>query len=192
MENMQKFKQFFKQNINENLITIQLKELQRNGIEIKNQKIIDVYNPLNSYDVYFGKNKESNHFLTSKFCGDRANPIGGVYPSVQDVWLHAAGFPGSHVLVKALKDDIIPQNVILEAAKIAKKNSKAKNETIAPIVWCYSKNVSTNPSPDILRTIEELQNKNDKTEEEKQFIQSNSPAVGRAFIENINRNIIEI
>lgn len=191
MENIQKFKHFFNSKINEN-ISIQLKELQREGIEIKHQKIIDIFNPQNSYDVYFGKNKESNQFLTERFCGLRANPVGGVYPSVQDIWLHAAGFPGSHVLVKALKDDIIPQNVILEAAKIAKKNSKAKSEPIAPIVWCYSKNVSTKPSPETLRKIEELENKTDKTEEEKEFIRSNSPAVGRAFIENINRNIIEI
>jgi predicted ribosome quality control (RQC) complex YloA/Tae2 family protein len=192
MQNIQKFKRFLNSHINENTISTQLKELQRVGVEIKHQKIIDIFNPQNSYDIYFGKNRESNHFLTERFCGLRANPVGGVHPSVQDIWLHAAGFPGSHVLVKALKDDIIPQNVIEEAAKIAKKNSKAKNETSAPIVWCYSKNVSTKPSQEILRKIEELEKKTDMTKEEKEFIESNSPAVGRAFIENINRNIIEI
>lgn len=192
MSRIQKFRNFPKVRLVENVLSMQLKELQKAGIEIKHQKIVDEFNPSNSYDVYWGKNKESNHFLTSKFCGTRANPIGGVYPSQQDIWLHASGYPGSHVLVKALKDDIIPENVVIKAAQIAKKNSKAKNETLSPIVWCYSKNVSVNPSQHIMDKISEITIKNSTTDEEKQFIESNQPAVGRAFIDTVNRNIIRI
>jgi len=191
MKKIKKFHNFSKNQVLENLISIQLKELQKNNVDIKHQKIVDEFNPNNIYDVYWGRNKESNHFLTSKFCGTNANPIGGVYPSEKDIWLHAAGFPGSHVLVKALKDDIIPEFVLKRAAEIAKKNSKAKSQSNTPIVWCYSKNVSTTPNQEILTKIRELSNKS-LNDEDVDFIESNKPATGRAFIDTINRNIIYI
>ncbi|NBP03375.1 MAG: DUF814 domain-containing protein [Proteobacteria bacterium] len=192
MKKMKRFGQFANKTVFENSISTQLRALKNNNIDIKHQKIIDEFNPNNIYDVYWGKNKESNHFLTSKFCGKFANPIGGVYPSDKDIWLHASGHPGSHVLIKALRDDSIPESIIKKAALIAKNNSKAKNENMAPIVWCYSKNVSIDPNVEILNKIKELENKPELDEHEKKFIESNKPAVGRAFIETVNRNIIYI
>lgn len=178
--------------LKENYISDQLKDFIKSGVDIKHKKIIDDLNLDNLYDVYWGRNKESNHFLTSNFCGKYAKPIGGVCSSVQDIWLHASKYPGSHVLVKAIKDDIIPYQILKKAAEIAKKNSKAKDNNFAEIVWCYKDKVSTNPPIEVENKIKELKNKNYRTEEEDAFIESHQPTVGRAFIENKDRNIIQI
>jgi predicted ribosome quality control (RQC) complex YloA/Tae2 family protein len=178
--------------INESLITSQLKDFSKSGYDIKYKKVIDDINIGNSYDVYWGRNKESNHFLTSNFTGKNAKPIGGVGTSVQDIWLHASGCPGSHVLIKAIKDDIIPQHILKIGAEIAKKNSKAKDVEMANIVWCFKNYVSIYPPDDVQIKIDELEKKKTLSDEEKQFIESNKPSIGRAFIDDKNRNIIRI
>lgn len=178
--------------INENLINDQLRQFAKDGIEIKHRKIFDEFSPNNSYDIYWGKNKESNHFLTSNFTGQYAKSIGGVMSSVQDIWLHASGYPGSHVLIKAIKDDIIPEFIKKQAAEIAKNNSKAKDTSGAEIVWCYKNDVSVNPGDKTEQRIKSLESKSDLTEEEEKFIEKNKPTIGRAFIEDKNRNIIII
>jgi predicted ribosome quality control (RQC) complex YloA/Tae2 family protein len=178
--------------LNENLINAQLKQFGKDGIHIKHKKIIDDLNIDSSYDVYWGGNKHSNHFLTSNFCGKHAKSIGGISSSSQDIWLHASGYPGSHVLIKAIKDDIIPNHILKKAAEIAKKNSKAKDIQFADVVWCYKDNVSIYPPLEVENKIKELQNKLVRTKEEEDFIESNQPSIGRAFIENKDRNIIHI
>jgi predicted ribosome quality control (RQC) complex YloA/Tae2 family protein len=176
----------------ENLINTQLRQFGKDGVDIKYKKVIDDLNPNNSFDIYWGRNKESNHFLTSNFTGKYAKSIGGVSSSIQDIWLHASGYPGSHVLIKAIKDDIIPQYIIKKAAEIAKKNSKAKDIDDAEVVWCYKNNVSIYPPLEIQNKVKELQNKTHRTIEEEKFIESNQPSIGRAFIEPKNRNVIHI
>lgn len=178
--------------LRENLAISQLKEFSKRGIDIKHRRVIDEYNPENSYDIYWGRNKESNHILTSNFTGKYAKPIGGIGSSIQDIWMHAAGYPGSHVLIKAIKDDIIPEHILKVGAEIAKKNSKAKDVNNASIVWCYKNDVSVNPSKEVENQIKNLQNKNTLTKEEQEFIDSNTPSIGRAFIDQRNRNIINI
>jgi len=44
----------------------------------------------------------------------------------RDLWLHAAGVPGSHVIIRQMEADI-PQPVVRRAAEIAAFHSKAKN-----------------------------------------------------------------
>jgi predicted ribosome quality control (RQC) complex YloA/Tae2 family protein len=178
--------------INENLINSQLKEFSVSGHDIKYKKVLDELSPENSYDIYWGRNKESNHYLTSNFTGKHAKLIGGVGSSVQDIWLHASGYPGSHVLIKAIKDDIIPTHILKIGAEIAKKNSKAKDVDNADIVWCYKNYVSVNPTDDIQSKIKELESKEELSKEESDFIESNKPSIGRAFIDTKNRNIIRI
>lgn len=187
---IKKFSQFAL--LKENLINSQLKQFSEQNFEIKYKKIIDDFNPGNTYDVYWGANKESNHFLTSNFTGKYAKSISGVGSSSQDIWLHASGYPGSHVLVKALKDDRVPENIIYKAAEIAKKKSKAKDISNAPIVWTFRDYVSLEPSEKIKNRVKELFSKVDISDEEKRFIEKNQPGIGKAFIEDINRNIIYI
>ncbi len=48
------------------------------------------------------------------------------------MWLHTKDIPGSHVIVFA-KGREIPDSTILEAAKIAASNSKARGGTKIPV-----------------------------------------------------------
>lgn len=120
-----------------------LKKFRDDGYDIKYKKISDQNNPEMTYDVYWGKNAKSNDFLTINYSGKFANAIGGVLPSKNDVWMHATSalnqdhyyktnegeevtgdrIVGTHLIIKTLKDDKVPENVILQAADIVRKNS---------------------------------------------------------------------
>lgn len=120
-----------------------LDQFKSDGYDIKYKKISDQNNPENTYDVYWGRNAKSNDFLTTMYSGKFANTIGGVLPSKNDVWMHATSalnqdhmyktndgdevigdrIIGTHLIIKTLKDDKVPENVILQAADIVRKNS---------------------------------------------------------------------
>lgn len=120
-----------------------LDQFRTDGYDIKYKKISDQNNPEMTYDVYWGKNAKSNDFLTINYSGKFANPIGGVLPSKNDVWMHATSalnkdhyyktnegeevtgdrIVGTHLIIKTIKDDKVPENVILQAADIVRKNS---------------------------------------------------------------------
>jgi hypothetical protein len=120
-----------------------LDQLRVDGYDIKYKKISDQNNPENTYDIYWGRNAKSNDFLTTNHSGKFANPIGGTLPSKNDVWMHATSalnqdhyyktndgeeingdrIVGTHLIIKTLKDDKVPENVILQAADIVRKNS---------------------------------------------------------------------
>jgi predicted ribosome quality control (RQC) complex YloA/Tae2 family protein len=68
------------------------------------------------YDIYVGKTSSGNDELSTKF----ANP--------SDIWFHAVGFSGSHLIIRRKKDDPMPPNEVLGVAGgIAVFFSKAKN-----------------------------------------------------------------
>jgi predicted ribosome quality control (RQC) complex YloA/Tae2 family protein len=68
------------------------------------------------YDIYAGKTSGDNDELSTKF----ANPF--------DIWLHAVGYAGSHLIIRRKKGDPMPPNDILNVAGgIAVFFSKAKN-----------------------------------------------------------------
>lgn len=120
-----------------------LDQFKNDGYDIKYKKISDQNNPEMTYDVYWGRNAKSNDFLTTMYSGKFANTIGGVLPSKNDVWMHATSalnqdhmyktndgdevigdrIIGTHLIIKTLKDDKVPENVILQAADIVRKNS---------------------------------------------------------------------
>ena len=120
-----------------------LDQFKNDGYDIKYKKISDQNNPEMTYDVYWGRNAKSNDFLTTMYSGKFANPIGGVLPSKNDIWMHATSalnqdhyyktndgeevngdrIVGTHLIIKTLKDDKVPENVILQAADIVRKNS---------------------------------------------------------------------
>ncbi len=52
-----------------------------------------------------------------------------------DIWLHAEGMPGSHVLIKNIKRVDVPEEVILKAASIAAYYSKGRNSTKVPVTY---------------------------------------------------------
>ena len=120
-----------------------LDQFRTDGYDIKYKKISDQNNPEMIYDVYWGRNAKSNDFLTTKYSSKFTNSIGGVLPSKNDIWMHATSalnqdhyyktnegeevtgdrIVGTHLIIKTLRDDKVPENVILQAADIVRKNS---------------------------------------------------------------------
>lgn len=134
--------------INENVTPkSEVAELNRNGLDVKHKTLIDQNNPDMKYDVYWGRNAKTNDYLTINFSGKFARQIGGNLPSENDIWMHITSYlnkenfyktksgdvfegnnperrvVGTHLIIKTLKDDPIPVNVILQAADIVRKNS---------------------------------------------------------------------
>jgi predicted ribosome quality control (RQC) complex YloA/Tae2 family protein len=67
------------------------------------------------YTILVGRNARENDELLRQ-----AGP--------NDLWLHAKGVPGAHVIIRSHGRERIPQTVIKEAARLAVQSSKAKEE----------------------------------------------------------------
>ncbi|MGE5189611.1 MAG: NFACT family protein [Gemmatimonadota bacterium] len=59
-----------------------------------------------------------------------------------DLWLHAQGIPGSHVLVKRPPGKVVPDEVVGEAARLAVLHSKAKGAANVPVFLAEARHVS--------------------------------------------------
>lgn len=79
--------------------------------------------------IYIGKDAKSNDHLTFNIADDN------------DIWMHAKGVPGSHVVIKVNKQ-LPTDSIIRHAAELAKKNSKSKNESNVDVVYCKKKFVT--------------------------------------------------
>jgi predicted ribosome quality control (RQC) complex YloA/Tae2 family protein len=86
---------------------------------------------IDGFDVYIGRDARSNDYLTFQIAKD------------DDIWLHIKGYPGSHVVIK-INNNIPDQYLIKKVSELVKKNSKAKNENKAKIIYCKRKFVSKN------------------------------------------------
>ncbi len=82
---------------------------------------------IGEFVVHLGKDAKSNDYLTMIESDD------------DDLWFHAKGVPGSHVVIK-IKDNLPTMEVIEEVAKLAAKNSKCKGD--CTVVYCKSKFVT--------------------------------------------------
>lgn len=80
------------------------------------------------FTVLIGKNSRQNEEVT--FHQATAN----------DVWLHARGVPGSHVIIKAAGRDI-PSSTIEQAASFAAYYSQSRGTTTAPVDYTLQKHV---------------------------------------------------
>jgi len=78
----------------------------------------------NQWDTYVGKSGDNNDLLTFRFANK------------WDLWLHAQGVSGSHVIIRLPnKNQHPPKKVIEQAAQIAAANSKAKHSTTVPVIY---------------------------------------------------------
>ncbi len=59
-----------------------------------------------------------------------------------DLWLHAQGIPGSHVLVKRPPGKAVPDEVVGEAARLAVLHSKARGSGNVPVFLAEARHVS--------------------------------------------------
>jgi predicted ribosome quality control (RQC) complex YloA/Tae2 family protein len=81
------------------------------------------------YTVYVGRSARENDLLTHKFA------------SRQDLWFHAKGVPGSHVILKGANKST-PPDILKRAASIAAYYSKSRHSKIAPVTCTEKKYVS--------------------------------------------------
>lgn len=79
---------------------------------------------VDNFKVLIGRDSESNDYLTTKIASE------------DDIWMHAKGVPGSHIVIR-VKENIPTPEVIKEVAKLAIKNSKSKTNGI--VVYCKAK-----------------------------------------------------
>ena len=76
------------------------------------------------WEIFIGKNGINNDLLTFQFA-DKG-----------DVWLHAQGVTGSHVIIRVPRSGYNPpQKIIEQAARLAAANSKAKHSTTVPVIY---------------------------------------------------------
>ena len=83
------------------------------------------------FSMLYGRDAQSNDILTFEIAND------------EDIWMHAKGVPGSHVVIKV--DEKLPTEEILKhAAEIAAKNCKSTSEDVEVVV-CKRKFVKKEP-----------------------------------------------
>lgn len=81
------------------------------------------------YPVWIGKNAKSNDVLVQK-------------AHKEDIWMHARGVAGSHLVIRMGNEKgMPPKGVLLEAASYAAFNSKARGSNLAPVIITKKKYV---------------------------------------------------
>jgi predicted ribosome quality control (RQC) complex YloA/Tae2 family protein len=88
------------------------------------------YRSSDGYEILVGRAAHTNDQLTFKV----AKP--------HDLWLHAADYPGSHVIVRNSSRSEIPQRTIHEAAALAAKFSQAGNDAKVNVNYTQRKFLS--------------------------------------------------
>jgi predicted ribosome quality control (RQC) complex YloA/Tae2 family protein len=86
---------------------------------------------IDGFVVFQGKDADSNEHLTLEVATEN------------DIWMHAKGVPGSHVIIK-VKDKVPTETTIKRVAMIAAKNSKSE-EDMVKVVYCKKKYVKKEP-----------------------------------------------
>ncbi|ETW98595.1 MAG: hypothetical protein ETSY1_18135 [Candidatus Entotheonella factor] len=79
--------------------------------------------------LYCGKNHHGNDALLRQL----AHP--------EDLWFHAHGHAGAHVLLKVQPQQAVPEQTIVEAASIAAYYSKAKASAAVEVIYTQARNV---------------------------------------------------
>lgn len=74
------------------------------------------------HTVYVGRNNAENDYLTHRFAAPR------------DIWLHAQGVTGSHVILKGATRST-PKKILETAAAIAAYFSKARHSATVPVIY---------------------------------------------------------
>ncbi len=86
------------------------------------------YRSSDGFKILVGRNNVQNDHLSLKTAAKG------------DLWLHTQKIPGSHVIVCAQGDDI-PDNTVLEAARIAAYHSRARESANVPVDYTQARNL---------------------------------------------------
>jgi len=79
------------------------------------------------WEILVGRSAAGNDRLTTKL----ARP--------DDLWLHAEGLPGSHVLIRNPGKAEIPSDILVKAASLAAANSKGKAADKVPVTYTFAR-----------------------------------------------------
>lgn len=82
------------------------------------------------WEIYAGKNAHNNELLTFEFA------------TKNDIWLHAAEVSGSHVIIRNIPGQKVPEQVMQYAASVAISMSKNKHTSLGRVVYCLRKHIS--------------------------------------------------
>ena len=114
----------------ERVRTLPLAELQRRHREARRQTDAPVglrRTAPGGFEVRVGRNRKENDWLTRS-------------ARSEDVWLHAQGVPGSHVILRT-GGKSPPLEALLYAARLAAYHSKARGEKNVPVDYTLKKHV---------------------------------------------------
>ncbi|MFO7608009.1 MAG: NFACT RNA binding domain-containing protein [Candidatus Krumholzibacteriia bacterium] len=76
------------------------------------------------WEVWIGRSNQENDELTHRASHPR------------DLWLHAQGVPGSHVILRTGgRPEQVPRAVVAKAAALAALHSKARHAGLVPVLW---------------------------------------------------------
>ncbi len=82
---------------------------------------------IEGFEIWIGRNSESNDKLTHQLAHKN------------DLWFHAFGVSGSHVIIRNSNSGTIPQHIIHKAAALAAANSKSKHSNMVPVIKTLKK-----------------------------------------------------
>jgi predicted ribosome quality control (RQC) complex YloA/Tae2 family protein len=89
------------------------------------------YRSTDGYEIVVGRGARENDEVTFRVARS------------YDTWMHAADYPGSHVVVRARgKDDTIPHRTLVEAARLAAHFSQARKDAKVAVNYTQRKFVS--------------------------------------------------
>ncbi|MCY7348410.1 MAG: NFACT RNA binding domain-containing protein [Pyrinomonadaceae bacterium] len=88
------------------------------------------YNSSEGFEILVGKGSKDNDFLTFRVAKS------------SDLWLHAADYPGSHVVVKNPNRVEIPNKTLIEAAQFAAFFSRAREQPKVAVHYTQKKFVN--------------------------------------------------
>ncbi len=119
----------------EHLLGIKKKSRARTAVKKgeKSRPIGRWYRASGGFDIVVGKNDKDNDAITFRLA------------RAQDIWLHAADYPGSHVIIRNPNRADIPMKVVQEAAELAAFHSQAKEQNKVAVHYTQKKFVTKPP-----------------------------------------------
>ncbi|KAF2955563.1 NFACT family protein [Marinitoga sp. 38H-ov] len=121
VEDIETLQEIKEEMINEKLIT---EKTSKKKIKKESKPYEFEYN---GFKILVGKNNIQNDKITRE--ADR-----------EDIWMHAQGIPGAHVIIKSNKQDV-PEDVLLYAAYLAAKYSKGRFSSKVSVDYTQKKHV---------------------------------------------------
>ena len=111
----------------------QIEDTLKHGKPISKNSFVQISSPRKykfmNFTIISGKNPEQNDEVSLKIA------------SKNDMWFHARGMGGSHVIIKSDKNEKPPKEVIVRAAEIAAYHSKGKNSSKVQVIQTFARHV---------------------------------------------------